>query len=77
MWLAGFTKCQPIAMNTITIATFTATIIALTVADSSVPFTSSAVRISRITIAGMFRMPPSNGEWQRANGNRASAHLLQ
>src|SRR5580698_1761496 len=68
-------KLQPMAMNASTMATFTATMIALTVDDSDVPLISSRVRIRTMNSAGMFMMPcapvpisVSNGEWHQAYG---------
>src|SRR5208282_2273280 len=68
-------KLQPMAMKANTMPTFTATITALTVADSDVPLISKRVRMRTMNSAGMFMMPcapvpisVSKGEWQQEYG---------
>ena len=68
-WLAGFMKPQPITITISTIDTLVTTMMLFTVADSCIPRISSAERIRRMKIAGMFMMPctpsglTSSGEW--------------
>src|SRR5271165_7112365 len=77
-------KLQPMAMKASTMPTFTATMMALTVADSEVPLISSRVRIRTMNRAGTSIMPwmpvtgwDSNGEWHHAYGIAPPVNLFK
>src|SRR3546814_5454212 len=64
-------------MNRVSARTLMTTRIALTVADSRVPITSSQVTRPAMSIAGRFITPPSNGPSTRVDGMRSEEHTSE